>query len=192
MNGLLITSGIVDLDLAYNGGNEIAQHPGVPIVVKQQAGLGSPYGYSPENITENASLIASGLLQRTEIGPGTVYIKGSGVDASHIMLQAGNGIGASAISSSGTFILSSNGDLILNQNGGTGIVLIENKGNGNGLGGQLILSAFNGSGQFEYRLGGNAGEGWYARNSDNFLDLIPTSGQTNQMIINVLKRFHLI
>lgn len=186
------------LDAAYNRGNIINQVSGIPVIVKQTAGYGSPFGYSPENILDNASLVAiqnAVDAAMTVLGPGSFYIKGSGTQG-YLLMQVGTALpflpAVSAINASGVLIVSANGGLVLNQNGGEGPVLIENKGDGHGHGGQLVLSAFNGSGQLEYGMGPGSCEGWYARNSHNELDLIPTSGQVSKIVVDILKRFDLI
>lgn len=185
-----------------------------PVLLKQTTpGAGNLAGYGLLNAVEDASLRADGFsltpknkntVATTAMGPGFLAMQGSGLptqQVANLILQVGHGSfggNFAALSASGVLIVSSNGALVLNQNGGTGPLLIENKGNGQGEGGQLTLSAFNGSGQLEYRMGTN--EAWHWKPSyelsggpggDGFHP-IPHSGQVQAMILMTLKRFGLI
>lgn len=185
-----------------------------PVVIGQTTpGAGNLAGHELLQALRDASVVASGFsltpnlvnsFAFTAIGPGIITMQGSGApgqQAASINMQVGNGqFGGSfaVLSASGIFGLSANGAMIINQNGGTGPLLIENKGNGYGLGGQLQLSAFNGSGQLEYRFG--AHEAWHWKPSYELLGgpagdgfhPIPHSGQIEHMILAILKRYGLI
>lgn len=194
--------------------NEQQKVQHTPVLLKQTTpGAGNLSGFDLLHAIEDASLRADSFsltpeirntVATTAIGPGFLAMQGSGIPTQQVaslILQVGHGLFSgnfASLSASGVLAVSSNGALVLNQNGGTGPLLIANKGNGKGEGGQLSLSAFNGSGQLEYRMGAN--EAWHWKPSyelsggptgDGFHP-IPHSGQIQAMILTTLKSFGLI
>lgn len=209
----------VSLQEAYDRGNEIDQtHRPAPsylatasffsqhdpvVVGHTDPGAGNTAGYEHLTALRDASIVASGFsltpnlvntFAFTAILPGNITMQGSGTPISHpptLSLTCGNtAFPISVITASGILVVNASLGLIFNQDG-TGDILFNNIGDGKGLGGQIRIEAFSGSGNLQYRLGGIGGhEAWHWKpsyavgggpNNDGYFP-IPHSGQILNMI----------
>lgn len=214
--GIVFRRLVVDLQTAYDGGNEIgnATRPSLPGTVAGQIsqlpivakvvtpGGGLQSGGSELDRASAALIIASGYTttpnlrntyHETGIGPGYIYIQGSGLASAkpgHFAIAAGGGGGLGNdfinMTTSGTFICNAVGSLTFtlteNPVGVFGDMTFSNLGAPNFKGGQIKFKPFNGSGQLEYRFGPY--ESWHQSNSSSseFFP-IPHSGHILQMIL---------
>jgi len=215
--GITFKSFVTDLQTAYNGGNNVTlrcfptpsflvgslfktSHDGV-VLGTRTPGAGMPSDGSELQQQASAHIIASGFTltpnlrntyQQTGIGPGFLYIQGSGTPSFKppyfSVLTASNGPSIAGdfviMTTSGTFICNSAGSLTFNVGGqGATDMLFNNLAGSNGVGGQITFKPFAGSGQLQYLMGPY--ESWHQANSSDFgtFHPIPHSGQILQMIL---------